>query len=188
MNYLMHNLAAFEITLCLYGGAEAETGITHSLLHYLFETLKGACTDKENIGSVDLDKLLLRMLSSALGRYIGNSTLKNFQKCLLNTLTANITGNRGAFALSADLIDFIHIYDTLFSSLYIKIRRLNESEKNILYILTYISRLGKCSSVSDSKGNIEYSRKSLCKHSLTYTCGTEHKNITLSYLYGTVLT
>ena len=47
---------------------------------------------EENVGSVYLNKLLLRMFSATLRRNIRNSTLQNLQKCLLNTLTADITG------------------------------------------------------------------------------------------------
>ena len=52
----------------------------------LLDAVKCTAADKQNIGGIDLDKLLMRMLAAALRRYVGNRALKHFQQCLLYAL------------------------------------------------------------------------------------------------------
>ena len=54
----------------LYFAAEAYRSFADTLLNLLLETVKGSSADKEDIFSVDLYNLLIRMLSAALRRYV----------------------------------------------------------------------------------------------------------------------
>ena len=65
-----------------------------SRLDDLLESFECTAADKEDIRRINLNKLLMRMLSSSLWRYIGNCSFNNLQKRLLYTLTRYISGNR----------------------------------------------------------------------------------------------
>ena len=67
------------------------------------------------------------MLSSALRRNVCKCTLKNLKKCLLNTLTAYVTGDGGVFAFSCNLIYFVNVDNTALCLFNIKVSRLNKS-------------------------------------------------------------
>ena len=49
--------------------------------------------DEKDIPRVYMERLLIRVLSAALRRHVGYSALDYLQKCLLNALAADITGN-----------------------------------------------------------------------------------------------
>ena len=117
------------------------------------------------------------MLSSALRRNIGYRTLENFQKCLLYALTAYITGNRGIFGFSCNLIYFIHIDNASFGFCNIKIRCLNQAQENVFNIFTDIACFCQGRSISNGKRNIQYSCQCLRKKRFTDTGRTEKKDI-----------
>ena len=59
----------------------------------LLDAGKRAAADKQDIRGIDLDELLLRMLSSALRRNIRYRSLQDLQQSLLHTLAGNIAGD-----------------------------------------------------------------------------------------------
>ena len=48
---------------------------------------------KQDICGIDLDQLLMRVLSSTLGRHGSYGSLQDLQKCLLYALTGHIAGD-----------------------------------------------------------------------------------------------
>ena len=90
---LLQNLA--HIAVFLLGNLRSETngfGIL-SCLDNLLQSVKGTTANKQDVCSIDLDKFLMRMLSSSLRRYACNGSFQNFQKCLLYALTGHISGD-----------------------------------------------------------------------------------------------
>jgi len=63
------------------------------LLDNLVESDKGSSADKEYIGSIDLDKLLMGMLATALRRHIGQGAFDHFEQSLLYTLAGYIASD-----------------------------------------------------------------------------------------------
>ena len=121
----------------------------------------------------------MRMLSSALRRNRCHRAFKNFQQCLLNSLSAYITCNRWVFAFFGNFINFVDIYNSARSAFNIKIRSLNKTQQNILNIFTDIACLCKRCSIGNGKRNIQYFRKCLSKQSFSASCRSQKKNITL---------
>ena len=52
----------------------------------LVNSLKGAPANEKDAVRIDLDELLLRVLSPTLGRHVGDVALDDFQEGLLNAL------------------------------------------------------------------------------------------------------
>ena len=52
------------------------------------DAVERAAADEQDVGGVDLDELLMRMLAPALRRHAGNGALQNLQKRLLHALAA----------------------------------------------------------------------------------------------------
>src|SRR5580700_7231022 len=77
----------------------------------LVEPLEGAATDEQNIGGIDLDEILVRVLAAALRRHARDRALDDFQKRLLHALTGDVAGDRGVVALAGDLVDLVDIDD-----------------------------------------------------------------------------
>ena len=122
MKQIVHFLCSFLRNLCI----KADCLSVQSCLHNLFQTVKGTATDKQNIGGINTDKLLMGMLSASLRRNTCHSTLHNFQKCLLYTLTGYISGNGHIFTLLGNFINFIDVNNAVLGTLHIIICRLNQ--------------------------------------------------------------
>ena len=76
--------AAFNIC------TEANLLLSDSLFNDFVKPGKCTAAYKQNVCRVNLIKLLMRMLSSALRRNRRNRSLQNFQKRLLNALSAYV--------------------------------------------------------------------------------------------------
>ena len=103
-NVVRSNVAENALFAALFlfhdGTLKADGLISASALNQLFQAVEGAAADKENIFGIDAQKFLVGMLSSALGRNVGNGTLQNFQERLLYTLAGNVAGDGAVFASS----------------------------------------------------------------------------------------
>ena len=82
----------------------------------MLQSSKGTTADKQDIGCINIDKLLMRMLTSSLRRNAGNSTFKDFQQSLLNTFTGNITGNGNVFGFTGNFVNLVDIDNAALSS------------------------------------------------------------------------
>ena len=127
------------IQRCTQLAAKAQGGVIGTLLDELLQTIEGATANEEDVLGVDLDELLLRVLTAAVGRHIADSPLNDFQQCLLNALAADIAGDGGILALAGDLVDLVHIDDADLGLGDVEICRLDQLEQDILCLL-YTSR------------------------------------------------
>ena len=148
-----------------------------SCFDHLVESYEGSSADKQDVLSIDLQHFLIRMLTSALRRYGGDSSFYNLKKSLLNALTRNITGYRYVLAFSGDLINFIDVDYALFSCCNIVSCVLYELKQNIFYVFSYITRFGQCRRIGDCKGNLQLLCKSLCQKGFSGSCRSYEKNI-----------
>ena len=171
-----------DITLLLFGfdiSTKAHLLLTNTTLDNLLNAIKGTTTDKENIRRINLDKLLMRMLASALRRHRSNRTFQNLQQSLLHAFTRYITGDGWILRLAGNLVDFVDIDNAAFRFLHIIIRCLNELQEDVFHILTHITGFRKGCSISDGKRNIENPCQRLRQERLTAACGAKHQNVGL---------
>ena len=149
----------------------------------LVQTVKCAAADKEDVRRIDLDKFLMRMLSSALRGDRSNGPLKDLEQGLLNALAGYIPRNRNILRLLGDLIYLIDIDNTLLRPRDIVIRSLYQLEQDILNILADIACLCKRSRVRYGKGNIEHPCQGLGQKSLAGTRRAGHDDVALLQLH-----
>ena len=135
----------------------------HTLCYLPLDTIEGTSTDEEDVSRVNLYIILVRMLSSTLGRHIDVSTLEEFEQSLLYTLTAYITSDGGVVGLTGQLVDLIDKHDTPFCGLHVVVGHLQQTGENTLHILAHISGLSKHGSVDDGERNIEKTCDGTCQ-------------------------
>src|SRR5450755_1745136 len=70
-----------------YLGAEADPRLRGALADDLFQAVERSAADKEDVGGVNLDEFLVRMLAAALWRNRRDRALDQLQKRLLNSLS-----------------------------------------------------------------------------------------------------
>src|SRR5262245_46991272 len=96
---------------------EAEGFLADPALDHLIEADEGAAADEQDVGGVDLEELLVRMLAAALRRNVRDGPFQNFQQRLLDALAGDVSGDRGVLVLPADLVDLVDIDDALLALL-----------------------------------------------------------------------
>ena len=75
--HLAVNALLFHLGFGFYRAAEAQRGLIGTAADDLFQTIERAAADKQNIGGIHLDELLLGMLAAALRGNIGNGSFQN---------------------------------------------------------------------------------------------------------------
>src|SRR5262249_23241958 len=122
-----------------YLSAEADRARSAACRDDLLEPSEGAAADEQNIGGVDLQEFLVRMLAAALRRYRRDGAFHDLQQRLLNPFSRNIADDREVLRLAADLVDFIDVDDTALGALDIVVGRLQQLEDDVLDILADIA-------------------------------------------------
>src|ERR1700722_19899395 len=98
-------------------GAEAHRLARDAAPDYVVEADERAAADEQDIGGVDLQEFLLRMLAAALGRHRRHRALDYLQKGLLDAFARHIASNRRVVALARDLVDLVDVHDAALASL-----------------------------------------------------------------------
>ena len=97
----------------------------------------------------------MRMLAAALRRNVRDRALKHLEQRLLNALARNVAGDGGIFALAGNLVDLIDIDDAVLGQLDVEIRRLNQTEQDVLDVLADVARLGERRRVRDGERDLK---------------------------------
>src|SRR5205823_8433851 len=97
----------------LHVGLEAERLLAGAPLDLLLEADEGAAADEEDVGRVDLEEFLMRMLAAALRRHVRDGAFEDLQQRLLDAFTRDVAGDRGVLVLPADLVDLVDVDDAL---------------------------------------------------------------------------
>ena len=76
---------------------------------------EGAAADEQDVGRVDLEELLLRMLAAALGRHRCGGALDDLEQRLLYAFAAHVARDgRVVAALARRLVDLVDVDDAFF--------------------------------------------------------------------------
>src|SRR6185312_1979705 len=84
--------------------AEADAVVAHPPLDDLVELGEGTAADEEDVGGVDRQELLVRMLAPALRRQRGGRSLEDLQQRLLDAFAGDVTGDRRVIGFARDLV------------------------------------------------------------------------------------
>ena len=163
--------------------AEAQCGFVGAAQDILIQTIEGTAADEQDVGGVDLDELLLRVLAAALGRHVAHRALEDLQQGLLHALAAHIAGDGGVLALAGDLVDLVDIDDTHLCLLHIEVRCLNELEQDVLHILAHITGLGEGGGIGDGEGHTQHLGQRLSQQGLAHAGGAQQQHVGLLQLH-----
>ena len=167
------------LRVVLQAAAEAQCRAIGAAQDVFIQAIKGTAADEQDVGGIDLDKLLLGVLAATVGRHVAHGALQDLQQRLLHTLAAHITGDGGILALAGDFVDLIDVDDTHLCLLHIKIRRLKQLEQDVLHILTHIARLGQGGGIRNGEGHPQHLGQGLSQQSLADTGGAQQQNVGL---------
>src|SRR5512137_475370 len=85
------------------------------LFNQFFQSDKSAAAYEEDVGRVDLNELLLRMLSASFRWDARHGPFDDFKESLLHPLARDIPCDGRAIRLSRNLVDLVNINDSFLS-------------------------------------------------------------------------
>ena len=156
--------------------------MTHALLDDVVQPDERAAADEQDIGGVDLQELLLRMLAPAFRGHVADRSLQNLQQGLLDAFTGHIARDRGVLSLAGDFVDLVDVYDPALRLLDVVIGVLQQVDDDVLDVLANVPGLGQVGRVRDGERNIQNLRQRLGQQGLAATGGTEEQDIRLAEL------
>ena len=180
--HVFHDLGQVAFLGALDLGAEAHGLLVHAALDDLVHTVERAAADEEDVRRVHLDELLLRVLASALRRDVCDRALEQLEQRLLHALAGDVARDGRVLALAGDLVDLVDVNDAALCALDVKVRRLQELEQDVLYILADIAGLGERSRIRDGKRHVEHLGQGLGKERLAAAGRADEQDIALLQL------
>ncbi len=119
------------------------------------------------------------MFAPTLGRYAGHRTFDDLQQGLLHTFAGDVAGDGGVVGFAGNLVDFVDEDDAALRPLHIVVRRLQESEDDILDVFAHISGLGEGGGVGNGEGYVQDASQGLGQEGFSRTGGADHENVAL---------
>ena len=132
-------------------GLEAERLLADAPLDDLVQADERAAADEEDVGRVDLEELLVRMLASALRRHVGDRAFEDLEQRLLHALARHVARDRRVLVLAADLVDLVDVDDALLALLDVAAGGLQQLEDDVLDVLADVARFGQRRGVDDGE-------------------------------------
>src|ERR1700730_17942891 len=160
-------------------GAESDRGRAATGRDDLFKPGERAAANEQNIGGVDLQELLLRMLAPPLWWHRGYSAFHDLEQRLLHAFARYVAGDRRIVGLAADLVDFVDIDDATLGALHIVVGRLQELQDDVLDVLAHIAGLGQSCRIRHREGYIENSCEGLRQQRFARTCRSDQQDVRL---------
>ena len=136
-------------------GAEADPLVPDAPLDHLVELGERAAADEQDVGGVDRQELLVRMLAPALGRHRSGRALEDLQQRLLDALAGDVTGDRRVVGLARDLVDLVDVDDPGLGLLDVVVGGLDQLEQDVLDVLADVARLGQRGGVGDCERDVQ---------------------------------
>ena len=163
-------------------GLEAERLLAGAALDLLVEADEGAAADEQDVGGVDLEELLVRVLAAALRRDVGDRAFQDLQQRLLDALARHVARDRGVLVLAADLVDFVDVDDALLALLDVAPGRLQQLEDDVLDVLADVAGLGQRRRVDDGEGDREQLGERLREQGLAGAGRADQQDVRLGEL------
>ena len=161
----------------LHVGLEAERLLADAPLDQLVETDERAAADEEDVGRVDLEELLVRVLAAALRRHVGDRAFEDLQQRLLDAFARDVAGDRRVLVLAADLVDLVDVDDALLALLDVAAGGLQQLEDDVLDVLADIARLGERGGVDDREGHRQQLGERLREQRLAGAGGADQQDV-----------
>jgi len=173
----LEQLARAAFLRALHIGTKADGRAFVAVRDDLFETGERAATDEQDVGRIDLQEFLLRMLAPALRRHGGDRAFHDLQKRLLHALARHIAGDRGVVGLAGDLVDLVDIDDPALRAFDVVFRGLQQFQDDVFHILADITGLCQRGRIGHGERHIQNPRQSLRQQGLAAAGGADQQDV-----------
>ena len=125
------------------------------LANDLIDAIERATEDKEDVLGVDLDELLVRVLSATVGRHVHDVSFEDFEERLLNTFARNVSSDRRVHVFSGDFIDFVDVNYAPLCARDVSTCSLQKPQKNVLNVFADVTCLSDRSGIDNCERNLQ---------------------------------
>src|SRR5215208_6554007 len=109
---------------------ETKRLVTQPSPDHLLESDESATAQEKNVGGIDWEKLLVRMLAATLRRHVGDSPFEDLQKRLLHSLARHVARDRRVLILATNLVDLVNINNALLRAFDVPVSCLQQFEND----------------------------------------------------------
>ena len=148
----------------------------------LLEAGEGAAADEQDVGRVDLQELLLRMLAATLWRHRRDRAFHDLEQGLLHALARHVARDRRVVGLAADLVDLVDVDDAALGALDIVVGRLQQLQNDVLDVLADIAGFGERRGVGHGERHVEHARQGLGEQGLAAAGRADQHDVRLGDL------
>src|SRR5262249_51372352 len=162
-----------------YLSAEADRARSAARRDDLLEPGERPAAHEQNIGGVDLQEFLQRILTSALGRHRRDGAFHDLEQRLLHALARNIADDRRTVGLAADFVDLIDVDNTELGALHIVFGRLQQLENDVFDVLANIAGFRQRGRIGHGERYVQNSSQSLREQRLARPGRADQQDVRL---------
>ena len=166
----------------LHARAEADPAVADAPLDHLVELRERAAADEQDVGRVDRQELLVRVLAPALGRHRCERSLEDLQQRLLHALAGHVARDRRVVRLARDLVDLVDVDDPGLGLLHVVVGGLDQLQEDVLDVLADVAGLRERGGVGDRERHVEDSRQRLREQRLAAAGRAQQQDVGLLQL------
>ena len=138
--------------------------------------------DEQDVGGVDLQEFLLRMLAAALRRHRGHGALDELEQRLLHALARHVARDGRVVGLARDLVDLVDVDDAGLRLLDVVVALLQQLLDDVLDVLADVAGLGQRGGIGDGERHIQQARQRLGQQRLAAAGGADQQDVALGDL------
>src|SRR5690606_2757096 len=161
---------------------KADAGLLGAVADDLFEPVEGAAHNKQNVGRVDLDEVLVGVLAAALRRHRGHRAFDELEQSLLHAFAGHVARDRRVVGFARDFVDFVDVDDGALRLLDLVVAVLQQLLDDVFDVFAYVAGLGQCRGVGHDEGHIQHARQGLCEQRLARTGRPDEHDVALGQL------
>ena len=155
-----------SVCLVFHCGTETDEFLADAVLDDVFQPGEGTAANEQDVRSIDLQELLLRVLAAPFGGNGRQGALDDLEQGLLDAFAADIAGDGRVVALARDLVDLVDVDNAALSSLYVVIGVLQQADDDVLDVFADVAGLGQVGGIRDGERHVEDTRQGLCQQRL----------------------
>src|SRR5262249_1241261 len=156
---------------------EAHALVAPAILDDALDACERAPTDEEDVGGVDLDELLVRVLAATLRRDRPGGALEGLHERWLPAFPREGTRDPPLLRLARDLVDLADVDDARLVLLDVVVGGLDELQQDVLDVLTDISRFRESGCVRDRERDLQQSREGCGEVRLAATGWSDQQDV-----------
>src|SRR4029453_11158261 len=154
-------------------------GFLRAIQNDLLEAREGTAADEQDVGRVDLQELLLRMLATALRRHRRDRAFDQLEQRLLHAFARNVARDRRVVRLARDLVDLVDVDDAGLRLLDVVVALLQQLLNDVLALLADVTVFGQRRGVGDRERHVEQPRERLGEQRLAAARRTDQQDVAL---------